>query len=384
MHRIFLAAGLTIAVGLLLSAAALAERETVLKQIDVPHNYYYREMYLPQLTSGPSSLGWSPDGSSLVYSMQGSLWRQDIDSNIAEQLTAGPGYDYQPDWSPDGTHIAFVRYQNDAIELHTLDLATGTATALTAEGAVNLEPRWSPDGSRLAFVSTRDAGRFHVFTGEVVEDVLSATRLTEERKSDVTRYYYSAYDHELSPTWSPDGNQLLYISNPEIPYGTGAIWRRSIAGDSEPQLVRMEETSWRTRPDWSPDGKRVAYASYLGRQWHQLWVTTTEGTAEPFPLTYGDFDITSPRWSPDGKQIAYVANESGALEIRVQALVGGKTTRLNIAERRFINPVARLQLTVVDENGEATAARVAVVASDGRSYAPDDSWLISSTARPLS
>lgn len=375
MHCSRLLAGLAIAVGLFATTSVLAERETVLKQIDVPHSYYYREMYLPQLTSGPSSLAWSPDGSSLVYSMQGSLWRQELDSGIAVQLTASSGYDYQPDWSPDGEQIAFVRYENDAVELHTLDLATGATAALTSEGAVNLEPRWSPDGSKLAFVSTRDAGRFHVFTGDVLEGSIDAHRMSNDRTSDVPRYYYSAYDHELSPAWSPDGNELLYISNPEIPYGAGAIWRRSVAGDSEPQLVRLEETSWRTRPDWSPDGKRVAYASYLGRQWHQLWVTTTEGIAEPFPLTYGDFDISSPRWSPDGKQIAYISNESGTLQIQLQTLVGGKKTQLNIAERQFINPVATLQLRTVDEEGHSVPARVAVTASNGRSYAPDDSWI---------
>ncbi|HKN47735.1 MAG TPA: hypothetical protein VJ144_07170, partial [Candidatus Polarisedimenticolia bacterium] len=41
---------------------ALAEREPVLKQIKLPHPYYYREMYLPQVTSGPSAVAWSPDG----------------------------------------------------------------------------------------------------------------------------------------------------------------------------------------------------------------------------------------------------------------------------------------------------------------------------------
>ena len=40
----------------------MAEREPVLKQIDLPHSYYFREMYLPQLTSGPSSVAFSPDG----------------------------------------------------------------------------------------------------------------------------------------------------------------------------------------------------------------------------------------------------------------------------------------------------------------------------------
>jgi len=67
-------------VSLLLGALpAAAQRRPVLSQIDLPHPYYYREMYLPQLTSGPSSLAWSPDSSEVVYSTAGSLWRQRID-----------------------------------------------------------------------------------------------------------------------------------------------------------------------------------------------------------------------------------------------------------------------------------------------------------------
>ncbi|HTC78727.1 MAG TPA: hypothetical protein VK657_08925, partial [Terriglobales bacterium] len=74
----------------------LAERKTVLAQIQLPHNYYYREMYLPQLTSGPSALTFSPDGKELVYSMGGSLWRQTIGDDQARELTHAGGYDYQP------------------------------------------------------------------------------------------------------------------------------------------------------------------------------------------------------------------------------------------------------------------------------------------------
>ena len=94
----------------LLPIVAIAAREPVLKQIDLPHSYYWREMYLPQPTTGPSAAAFAPDGSSVVYSMAGSLWRQTIGSDEARELTHGPGYDLQPDWSKDGRWIVFMRY----------------------------------------------------------------------------------------------------------------------------------------------------------------------------------------------------------------------------------------------------------------------------------
>ena len=62
----------------LTSLPLMAQREPVLKQIDLPHPYYYREMYLPQLTTGPSSVAWLPDSRTLVYSMAGSLVEAEI------------------------------------------------------------------------------------------------------------------------------------------------------------------------------------------------------------------------------------------------------------------------------------------------------------------
>ena len=144
-------------------AALIAQRQPVLRQIKVPHSYYYREMYLPQLTSGPSSVTWSPDGQELIYSMQGSLWRQRIGSDEARQLTSGPGYDYQPDWSPDGAEVVYASYRNDAVELRLLNLQSGESRPLVSNGAVNVEPRWSPDGKRIAYVSSAYEGRWHVF-----------------------------------------------------------------------------------------------------------------------------------------------------------------------------------------------------------------------------
>src|SRR3984893_993962 len=145
---------LCIVVFLLLCASCQAQREPVLKQIDLPHPYYYREMYLPQLTTGPSAVAWAPDSRSVIYSMAGSLWRQKLDSTVAEQLTAGPGYDYQPDCSPDGRWVIYSSYSKDAVELWALNLETKHTQQLTTGGAVNLEPRFSPAGKKIDFAST--------------------------------------------------------------------------------------------------------------------------------------------------------------------------------------------------------------------------------------
>src|SRR2546426_1058802 len=96
-------------------AGAPAQREPVLKQVGVPHAYYWREMYVPQATSGPSAVTWSPDGTTLIYSMQGSLWRQRVGAPVAEQLTSGPRDDYQPHRSGDGRSICFPSYAHHPI-----------------------------------------------------------------------------------------------------------------------------------------------------------------------------------------------------------------------------------------------------------------------------
>ncbi len=354
---------------------ALAEREPVLKQIQVPHNYYYREMYLPQATSGPSAVAWSPDGRQVVVSMQGSLWRHTLGTKAAEQITNGPGYDYQPDWSPDGRWIVFASYRDDAVELTMLEVSTGKTWPLTSNRAVNVEPRWSPDGGRIAFVSTSFNGRWHIFTVAVADGRPGAVvRLTEDNDSKLPRYYYSKFDHYISPTWSPDGSELLFVSNRGHIAGSGGFCRMKATPGAEVREVRYEETTWKARPDWAKDGKRVVYSSYLGRQWNQLWLMTPEG-GDVFPLTYGEFDATAPRWSPDGSKIAYVSNESGNTALYTIAIPGGRRERADLSERTYLGPVGRLRLEVVDKStGRPVPARVSVTGPDDRAYAPDDAW----------
>jgi len=94
--------------GAALLVAAEPARVPVLGQIALPHHYYYRELYLPQITTGPSAPAWTPDGRTVIYSMGGTLWRQAVDADVAEQLTDAAGTDSQPDCSPDGRTVAFT------------------------------------------------------------------------------------------------------------------------------------------------------------------------------------------------------------------------------------------------------------------------------------
>ena len=369
---------LKIVAALLLGPAgvASAEREAVLKQVDLPHTYYWRELYVPQLTTGPSSVAFTPDGKTLIYSMGGSLWRQTVGFDEAVELTHSLGaYDYQPDVSPDGRSVVFSRYNGARLELWRLDLGTGGEQRLTSGEAVNVEPRLSPDGKRIAWVSTQGTGHFNLFIADIGPDGLRNVRpLLGERQSKITRYYYSTYDHALNPSWTPDGKRILYVTNNEVAWGTGDIW--SVAADhpSDRRKVLSEETSWSARPEMSPDGKQVLFASYHGRQWRQLWLTTPDGAA-PLPLTFGDFDLSSARWSPDGGRVAYVSNEGGNTSLAVRDFIGGATTPVVAKERHYKSPQGRLTLDIRDEQGRGVPARVAVLGSDRRAVAPTSSWM---------
>ncbi|HYS78421.1 MAG TPA: hypothetical protein VEO94_06255, partial [Candidatus Dormibacteraeota bacterium] len=374
--------GLTAAAAIALASSAAvsgqrpAAREIVLNQIELPHHYYYREMYLPQATTGPGSVAWSPDGAEVVYSMQGSLWRQRLGTAAARQVTDGPGYDYQPDWSPDGRFIAYASYRDDAVEIGLLDAASGATRAITHNGAVNVEPRFSPDGRRLVFVSTLYNRRFHIHTVDI--DAGGAPgeveRLTEDHDSGLPRYYYGPFDHYLSPSWSPDGKEIVFVCNRGHIWGTGGLWRMKASPGSEMHEIRDEETNWKARPDWSPDGRRIVYSSYLGGEWHRLWLMSDEG-GDVLPITYGDFDATSPRWSRDGRRIAYISNQDGNTSLWIIEIPGGGRRRVEARERTYLRPTGRLKISVVDAaTGRRMPARLSVTGPDGRSFAPDDAW----------
>jgi hypothetical protein len=336
---------------------------------------YTYSFYVPQSASTPWRPAWSPDGKELAFSMSGSIWRKKVDDTTAYELTANSTYDSSPAWSPDGKWIVYTAEDGQGINLMLLNVATGESTALTRGVLWNLDPVFTPDGKRLAYVRNEPDKQFHVFVMPLEGGVPGQpVRLTEPHDFGRARLYFEPFDWHIQPTFSPDGREMILISNRDITLGSGAIWRAPAEPNAmaKARMIHREETLFRTKPQWSADGKRILYSSHRGSQYNNLYVLPVDG-GEPYQLTFGAFDHFDPAWSPDGEWIAYIANEHGVSDLRVLRTFGGEEKPQRIVRRIHRRPMGRLEV-LLREEGRPTAARIYLDASDGKTYAPETSY----------
>ena len=111
-------------------------------------NYMFNFYFPPSPSSTPWAPAWAPDGRSVAVAMAGSIWRVDLASGVAGELTYGATYHSSPDWSPDGRWIIYTADRDGAaVQLEILDVATGEAHALTGDDQIYADPVFSPDGT---------------------------------------------------------------------------------------------------------------------------------------------------------------------------------------------------------------------------------------------
>ena len=308
---------------------------------------------LPPVSTGPMSPTWSPDGDWIAFAMAGDIWRIPSRGGAAEQLTRGPWYHFEPSWSPDGSRIAMTVETGAGLDIAVLEVESGAVVPLVEGGGVDVQPAWSPDGRYVYFTTM---GR-----GMDVHRVEVATGAREE----VVAGPGSQYQARVSPQ-----GLLAYMAPAPGMTGTGGIWTQA-PGGGDPVLVRAEETAWRARPDWLPDGSGLVYVSDDAGS-NDL-VLVGAGGGNPLRLTGGESHELTPRVSPDGREIAFVSNEEGPTQLHVMAVSGGARgswRTLDVSDRVHAAPMGMLSGTMLDERGRPVPARVTVIASDGRAYAP--------------
>ena len=343
--------------------------------------YTYKYYYTPATNSTPWSPAWSPDGKLVTVSMQGSLFNVDPKTGKATELAADGRYDSSPHWSPDGKWIVYTtQTPTGPIQLAILEVATGKTRLLTNDRATYLDPAFSPDSRRIAYVTTGSNGRFHIHVrafrdGQWDGDPIA---VTTDNSYGSDRLYVGTWDMHMQPDWTPDGKELVIVSNRDVPLGSGDIFRIPVQPDGMRHAVRLfrEQSLFRTRPQVSIDGKRIVYSSHAGGadQFNHLYVLSVNGGA-PYKLTKGDFDHFSPRWSPDGEWIALISNEGGLSQLVLLETYGGARKKIEISERIWKRPMGKVRVRVRDVGtGKLTGARVHSLAADSKFYPPFDAY----------
>lgn len=340
------------------------------------HNFYFP----PAPSATPWAPDWSPDGTSIAVAMQGSIWKVDPQTGSAIELSYNDAYHSSPDWSPDGRWIIYTAdYAQQRIQLEILNVETGRTHQLTDDQAIYTDPVFSPDGSKVAYVSTNPSGFFNVYVRSIADGQWAGEPIAITRDNDYgsDRLYFGSGDMHITPAWMPDGDELLMVSNRDVPLGSGNVLRVPAVADGilQATTVLAEQTLYRTRPDVSIDGRRFVYTSTSGSadQFNNLYVQPTQG-GEPYKMTFFQHDAFHPRWSPDGEWIAFISNEGGLPQLQLLETYGGKLVRVPISEMHYKRPMGFLKVRVNDAFGSATHNRVHLTAADGKFYTPNNAY----------
>ncbi len=153
-----------------------------------------------------------------------SIWQAAVDSLAAPDavrpLIRSTRFDAMPQYSPDGTRLAFISQRSGATELWVSDADGQHPIQLTTFGGpYTSTPQWSPDGRQLVFESRTD--------GQTDLYVIDAHGGLPQRLTDHPR-------EDLVPSWSGDGQRVYFGSNRS---GTWQVWQRPIAGGPAQQVT---------------------------------------------------------------------------------------------------------------------------------------------------
>jgi Tol biopolymer transport system component/serine/threonine protein kinase/Tfp pilus assembly protein PilF len=215
-----------------------------------------------------------------------------------EQLTYQAGPEFFPSLSADGKSIVYASRASGNWDIYLQSVGGGNAINLTKDSTTDdSQPAFSPDGERIAFRSEREGGGIYVMTA----GGQSPTRVC---------------DFGYSPSWSPDGAQVLVgterIPQPSTRPTRSELWKIELKTGQRQRI----STGDALQPTFSPHQKRIAYWSRPDRygQREHIW-TIPAGGGEAVAVTDGSSTDLNPVWSPDGRFLYFSSNRGGSSNI---------------------------------------------------------------------
>ncbi|MBS1189993.1 MAG: TolB, N-terminal:WD40-like Beta Propeller [Rhodocyclaceae bacterium] len=232
----------------------------------------------------------------------------DVDGHNAQAALVSKEPIISPTWSPDGSRIAYVSFENKKPIIFVHSLATGRRQVVANFKGSNSAPAWSPDGRKLAVVLTKD-GNSQIYT--INADGSGLQRLAVS----------SGIDTE--PRYSSDGGSIFFTSDRG---GSPQVYRMSANGGDVQRLTF--EGSYNVTPRPSPDGKTLAF---ITRREGRFQLAVMDLASRQVQILTDSHKDESPTFSPNGRMILIATEIGGRGVLSAVSSDGRIKQRLSVA-----------------------------------------------------